>query len=252
MTRLLAPLILIVLLLAAWEAACRALAIPVYLLPAPSAIGAALADGWPLLLASAWNTLSTALVGLALASLLACGLALAVSLNPVIEDAVRPVAVTLQVTPLVAIGPLMTIWAGIEHPQRAVVALAAVAAFFPIFSGALTGLKAVDPDLGRLFDLYGARRTQRLWRLRLPSAVPALLEGHKVAAGLAVVGAVVAEFVAGSGGNQGLAWRILEASNRLQTARVFAALAVLAVLGVALHALMSLAERRLLTWWRGR
>jgi NitT/TauT family transport system permease protein len=250
--RLLAPLILIVLLLAAWEAACRLLAVPVYLLPAPSAIGGALAQGWPVLLVSAWNTLATALIGLGVASILACGLALLVSLNARIEDAVRPVAVTLQVTPLVAIGPLMTIWAGIEHPQRAVVALAAVAAFFPIFSGALTGLKAVDPDLGRLFDLYGARRVQRLWRLRLPSAVPALLEGHKVATGLAVVGAVVAEFVAGSGGSQGLAWRILEASNRLQTARVFAALAVLAVLGVALHGLMSLVERRLLAWWRGR
>jgi len=252
MSRVLAPLILILLLLAAWETACRLLGMPTYLLPAPSAIGAALVEGWPLLLASAWGTLSTALIGLVLASLLACGLALLVSLNPTVEDAVRPIAVTLQVTPLVAIGPLMTIWAGIEHPQRAVIALAGVAAFFPIFSGALTGLKAVDPDLSRLFDLYGARRTQRLWRLRLPSAVPALLEGHKVATGLAVVGAVVAEFVAGSGGNQGLAWRILEASNRLQTARVFAALAVLAVMGVALHGLLSLVERRLLTWWRGR
>jgi NitT/TauT family transport system permease protein len=250
--RLVAPLILIIALLAAWEVACRILAVPVYILPAPSAIGAALAEGWPLLLASAWGTLSTALVGLVLASLLACGLALLVSLNPTLEDAVRPVAVTLQVTPLVAIAPLMTIWAGIEHPQRAVVALAAVAAFFPIFSGALTGLKAVDADLSRLFDLYGARRIQRLWRLRLPSAVPALLEGHKVATGLAVVGAVVAEFVAGSGGAQGLAWRILEASNRLQTARVFAALAVLAVMGVALHAAMTVLERRLLAWWCGR
>ena len=250
--KLLAPLAFIALLLAAWELACRVLNVPVYLLPAPSAIGSAVAQGWPLLLASAWGTLSTALIGLALASLTACGLALLVSLNPVLEDAVRPVAVTLQVTPLVAIGPLMTIWAGIDHPQRAVTALAAVAAFFPIFSGALTGLKAVDPDLARLFDLYGAGRVQRLWRLRLPSAVPALLEGHKVAAGLAVVGAVVAEFVAGSGGVQGLAWRILEASNRLQTARVFAALAVLAALGVALNALMALAERHLLAWWRGR
>lgn len=252
MARLLAPVLFVALLLAAWELACRALHVPVYLLPAPSAIGQALAEGWPMLLASAWSTLSTALIGLLVASVLACGLALLVSLNPAVEDAVRPVAVTLQVTPLVAIGPLMTIWAGIEHPQRAVVALAAVAAFFPIFSGALTGLKAVDPDLARLFDLYGARRVPRLWRLRLPSAMPALMEGHKVATGLAVVGAVVAEFVAGSGGNQGLAWRILEASNRLQTARVFAALVVLAVLGVALHGLMTLAERRLLAWWRGR
>ena len=250
--KLLAPLALIILLLAAWELSCRVLNVPVYLLPAPSAIGAALAQGWPLLLSSAWGTLSTALIGLALASLLACGLALLVSLNPLLEDAIRPVAVILQVTPLLALGPLMTIWAGIDHPQRAVTALAAVAAFFPIFSGALTGLKSVDPDLARLFDLYGAGPVQRLWRLRLPSAVPALLEGHKVAAGLAVVGAVVAEFVAGSGGVQGLAWRLLEASYRLQTARMFAALAVLAVLGVALHGVMALVERRLLAWWWGR
>ena len=169
-----------------------------------------------------------------------------------LEDAVRPIAVTLQVTPLVAIAPLVTIWAGIDHPERAVIGLAAVVAFFPIFSGALTGLKAVDPDLARLFDLYGATPWQRLTRLRLPSAVPALLEGHKVAAGLAVIGAVVAEFVAGSGGAQGLAWRILEAYNRLQTAKVFAALFALAVLGVALHAAMERIERRLLDSWRGR
>lgn len=252
MKRILAPLILVTVLLGGWEIACRVLAVPPYLLPAPSAIGAAFAESWPLLLSSAWATLSTALVALAIASLVACALALAVSLNRFLEDAVRPIAVTLQVTPLVAIAPLVTIWAGIEHPGRAVTGLAAVVAFFPIFSGALTGLKAVDPDLGRLFDLYGATPLQRLIRLRLPSAVPALLEGHKVAAGLAVIGAVVAEFVAGSGGAQGLAWRILEAYNRLQTAKVFAALVALAILGVGLNAAMELLERRLLNTWRGR
>lgn len=248
----LSPLILIGVLLIGWEVACARLAIAPYLLPPPSAIGRALVEGWPLLLASAWGTLSTALLALVMASVLACALAFAVSLSPLMEDAVRPIAVTLQVTPLVAIAPLVTIWAGIDHPERAVIGLAAVVAFFPIFSGALTGLKSVDPDLSRLFDLYDATSFQRLWRLRLPSAVPALLEGHKVAAGLAVIGAVVAEFVAGSGGAQGLAWRILESYNRLQTARVFAALLTLALLGVALHALMELAERRLLAIWRGR
>lgn len=252
MKRLLAPLILIAVLLAGWEIACRALAVPSYLLPTPSGIWEALLASWPLLLASAWATLSTALLALFIASLTACALALAVSLNGLLEDAVRPIAVTLQVTPLVAIAPLVTIWAGIDHPERAVIGLAAVVAFFPIFSGALTGLKAVDPDLSRLFDLYGATPLQRLVRLRLPSAVPALLEGHKVAAGLAVIGAVVAEFVAGSGGAQGLAWRILEAYNRLQTAKVFAALVTLAILGVALHAVMDWVERRLLDTWRGR
>jgi NitT/TauT family transport system permease protein len=250
--RILPPLILIAALLGSWEIACRALAVPPYLLPPPSAVLAALMESWPLLLGSAWATLSTALLALIIASLVACGLALTVSLNTLLEDAVRPIAVTLQVTPLVAIAPLVTIWAGIDHPERAVIGLAAVVAFFPIFSGALAGLKSVDPDLARLFDLYGATPFQRLARLRLPSAVPALLEGHKVAAGMAVIGAVVAEFVAGSGGAQGLAWRILEAYNRLQTAKVFAALAMLAVLGVALHAIMEALERRLLNFWRGR
>jgi NitT/TauT family transport system permease protein len=250
--RVLAPLLLIAVLLGGWELACRVLATPSYLLPTPSAIGAAFLANWALLLGSAWATLSTALLALVIASLVACALALAVSLNSLLEDAVRPIAVTLQVTPLVAIAPLVTIWAGIDHPERAVIGLAAVVAFFPIFSGALTGLKAVDPDLSRLFDLYGATPWQRLVRLRLPSAVPALIEGHKVAAGLAVIGAVVAEFVAGSGGAQGLAWRILEAYNRLQTAKVFAALVTLAVLGVALHAAMEWIERRLLDSWRGR
>lgn len=247
-----APLVFVALLLGAWEAACRASGIAPYLLPPPSAIGASLAEGWPLLAASAWNTLSTALIALAIASAFACSLAVVVSMSDLLERAVQPVVVTLQVTPVVAIAPLVTIWAGLQHPERAVVGLAAVVAFFPIFSGAVAGLKSADPELERLFDLYGAGPVHKLARLRLPSAVPFLLEGHKVAAGLAVIGAVVAEFVAGSGGAQGLAWRILEAGNRLQTARMFAALVVLGAMAAILHALLQLAERRALAWWRGR
>jgi NitT/TauT family transport system permease protein len=249
---LLAPFALIAVLLAAWEAACKALAVPVYLLPPPSAIGAAAIANAPILLASAWTTLSMALLALAAASLIACTVALVVATSPLLEAAVQPLAVTLQVTPVVAIAPLVVIWAGLDHPERAIVTLAALVAFFPIFSGALTGLKAADPDLQRLFDLYGSTRLQRLARLRLPSAVPFLLEGHKVAAGLAVIGAVVAEFVAGSGGAQGLAWRILEAANRLQTAKMFAALLVLALMGATLYALLQVVERALLRRWRGR
>ncbi len=248
----LAPLLLIAVLLGAWELACRALAIPSYRLPPPSEIAVATAQNLPLLLSAAWNTLAMALIALVFASLIACALALAVALNPLLERAVQPLATTLQVTPIVAIAPLVVIWAGLEHPQRAVVVLALVVAFFPIFSGAVTGLKAADPDLERLFDLYGAGRAQKLLRLRLPSAVPFLLEGHKVAAGLALVGAVVAEFVAGTGGAQGLAWRILEAEHRLETAKMFAALLVLALMGVALYAALQIAERVILRRWRGR
>lgn len=250
--QLLAPVALILVLLAGWEIAVRALAVPAYFLPGPIAIGKALAADLPALLRSAWNTLAMALLALLAASLLAQALAFTVALSPMLERAVRPLAVVLQVTPVVALAPLVLIWAGLDHPGRAIIALAAVVAFFPIFSGALTGLKAADPDLERVFDLYGASRLQRLVRLRLPSAVPFLLEGHKVAAGLAVIGAVVAEFVAGSGGAQGLAWRILEAGNRLQTARMFAALVMLGILGAVLHAALEAAEKAGLNWWRGR
>ena len=249
---LLAPIVLIALILGAWEAACRLLDLPAYFLPSPSAIAGAAAANAPVLLHSAWNTLSMALVALVISSAVAMGLALAVAPSLLLESAVRPIAVALQVTPIVAVAPQAVIWAGLDHPERAVVGLAAVVAFFPIFSGALTGLRSADPDLERLFDLYGATRSQRLFRLRLPSAAPFILEGHKVAAGLAVVGAVVAEFVAGSGSAQGLAWRILEAANRLQIAKEFAAVLVLGIMGVGLHALLHAGERAILSRWRGR
>lgn len=249
---ILAPLALVVLLLAGWEIACRVLAVPVYLLPAPSAVWTSLVQDWHALAAAAWTTLSMALIALAVASVCACTLAVLGGLSPLIEKAIQPVAVTIQVTPVIAIAPLVMIWTGLDHPERAIIVLATIVAFFPIYSGAATGLRAADPDLKRLFDLYEASRWQRLVRLRLPSAIPALVEGHKVATALAVIGAVVAEFVAGSGGAQGLAWRIIESANRLQTARVFAALVTLAVMAALLYAAVDILERRILAWWRGR
>ena len=252
LVELLAPAVLIAVLLGAWEFACRAWAVPTYFLAPPSAIGASLVADAPSLMKAAWYTVSNALMALLIASLLAQALALTVTLSPILERAVQPLTVVLQVTPVIAIAPLVNIWAGTDHPDRAIVALATIVAFFPIYSGAVTGLRAVDPDLMRLFDLYGASRLQRLARLRAPSAVPFILEGHKVAAGLAIVGAVVAEFVAGSGKVQGLAWRILDAGYRLQTARMFAALFVLGAMGAVLYAALQAAERAGLRWWRGR
>jgi NitT/TauT family transport system permease protein len=248
----LAPILLVAVLLGLWETACRLTGVPAYFLPAPSAVAAAMAQDWALLLASAWKTLSTALLALAFASLIACSLALIISTNRLLEKAVQPLAVALQVTPVVAIAPQVVIWAGLAHPDRAIISLAVIVAFFPIFSGALTGLKSTDPDLERLFDLYGARPWQKLLRLRIPSATPFVLEGHKVAGGLAVIGAVVAEFVAGSGGSQGLAWRILESSNRLQTAKTFAAVIVLSLMGALLHAVLQASEQAILRRFRGR
>lgn len=243
MNRLLPPLLLTVLLLTGWELACRLLHVPPWFLPPPSAVATALIERAPLLAASAGATFWMALQALALATLLGGGLALVVSLSRPAEQAVRPLAVALQVTPVVAIAPLVMIWAGLDHADRAVVALATTVAFFPVFSGVLTGLKSADPDLERLFDLYSASPVQRLIRLRLPAALPFVLEGLRVAAGLAVIGAVVAEFVSGSGATQGLAWRLLEAGNRLRTADMLAALACLMVMGLLLNAAVGRLER---------
>ena len=240
------PILLIALLLAAWEASCRLLHVPTYFLPPPSDVAVALVRRAPVLSASAFQTFSMAVQALIVATALGGGLAVAVSLSGAAERAVRPLAIALQVTPIVAIAPLVVIWAGLDNAQLAVISLAAAAAFVPLFSGVLTGLKSADPDLERLFDLYGANRFQRLARLRLPAALPFALEGLRVAAGLAVIGAVVAEFVSGSGAAQGLAWRLLEAGNRLRTAELLAALVWLALLGLLLNGGVALLSRRIL------
>lgn len=244
MTRLLPPALLIGALIVIWEISCRLLDVPIYFLPPPSAVLASLIERAPVLAGSAWQTFRMALSALFVSSVLGGGLALLVSMNRAAENAVRPLAIALQVTPVVAIAPLVVIWAGLDHPDRAVIALAAAVAFFPLFSGALTGLHSADPDLERLFDLYDATPLQRLWRLRIPSALPFALEGLRVATGLSVIGAVVAEFVSGSGASQGLAWRLLEAGNRLRTADMLAALVWLMAMGLALNALVGWAERR--------
>ncbi|ADL00531.1 ABC transporter permease [Brevundimonas subvibrioides] len=246
LTDALPALLLIALLLAVWEAACRLMEVPVYFLPPPSAVVLALIDNAPVLAGSAAQTFWMAFKALMVAVVLGGGLAVAVSLSSTAERAVAPLAVTLQVTPVVAIAPLVLIWAGLDHADRAVTALAAAVAFFPVFSGVLTGLKSADPDLERLFDLHGASALQRLWRLRLPSALPFMLEGIRVAAGLSIVGAVVAEFVSGSGATQGLAWRLLEAGNRLRTPDLLAALLCLAAMGLALNAVTTTIQRRIL------
>lgn len=231
-------------ILGAWEAAARLTDAPEYLLPAPTAILRALIQGWSTLIPAAGITLGLALTALAVATVI--GLALAITFRhvTVLERAFGPFALILQATPVVAIAPLVVIWTGVENPRRAIVVLAVIVAFFPVFANALAGLKSVDPGLDRLFSLYRASPWQRVLRLEIPSMAPTLLAGLRTAAGLSLVGAVVGEFVAGTGATGGLAWRILEAGNRLQTPTMFAALLLLAAMGVALNALVDWAERR--------
>jgi NitT/TauT family transport system permease protein len=250
-TAIAAPTLFLALLLGLWEGLCRLLRVETYFLPTPSEIAVALVQNAPLLFISAWRTLQTALTAFVITSLLAGVSALAAASGRVVEDSFRPIAVILQVTPIIALAPLFQIWAGIDHPAAAVVSLACVAAFFPIYSGVLAGLSSADPALERLFDLYEASGWQKLLRLRVPSAVPQALEGLKVGLGLALTGAVIGEISASAGGQEGLAWRILEAAHRMETARSFAALAALAMIAGVLHLIFRLVERRALAWWRG-
>ena len=250
-TAMLAPTLTVALLLGAWQVLCWLLKVPVYFLPEPSEIALSLVQNGPLLFVSAWRTLQTALTAFVVVGILASISALAAASERIVEDSFRPIAMILQVTPVVALAPLFQIWAGIDHPAGAVVALACVAAFFPIYSGALAGLNSADPALERLFDLYGATRWQKLLRLRVPSAVPQTLEGLKVGLGLALVGSVFGEMSAGGGGAEGLAWRIAEAAHRMETARSFAALTALILIAGLVNIVFRLLEKRALAWWRG-
>ncbi|HWM61849.1 MAG TPA: ABC transporter permease [Rhizomicrobium sp.] len=238
------PVLLAALLLGAWEWAVAHWQVPPYVLPAPSAIARAFADNFTSLMASLVSTLTVTLEAFAAACLLGVATAIGFSQSRLLERTLYPYAVILQVTPVVAIAPLILIWVGFERINLALVIIATLVAFFPILAGATLGLKSADFNLIDLTRLYGASRAQILWRIRLPGALPYLLSGMKTAGGLALIGAVVAEFVAGSGTATGLAWRIVESGNRLEIATLFAALALLAATGVLIFAALSLLE-----WW---
>jgi NitT/TauT family transport system permease protein len=243
------PALVAIAVLGFWEWAVAAFEISKFLLPAPSAIWQALIENAGSLAESAWVTIRITVEAFVIALALGVSLAVVFSQSPLIERALYPYAVTLQVTPIVAIAPLVMIWVGLDNAERAVLVLATMVAFFPILANTTLGLKSVDPQLHELFDLYGATRWQRLVRLQFPAALPLMLAGMKVAGGLALIGAVVAEFAAGSGTSTGLAWRIAEAGNRLETAKAFAALAILSAIGILIFALLTALERQLLRKW---
>jgi NitT/TauT family transport system permease protein len=229
-----APYLFGLLALALWQAAVWLADVPVYQLPGPIAIvGAFLADPAGLL-RSLVSTLTVTFAALIVAAVLGVAMAVAMSASRLAQAAIQPWAVALQVTPLPAIAPLVIIWVG--DPFVALVVCATIVAFFPLFANTATGLESAAPELNDLFKLYGAGRRQTLTLLRLPAALPYFLSGLRISGGLALVGAVVAELVAGSGGfASGLAYRILEASFRLEMPRMFAALVLLAVAGIVLN-----------------
>ena len=243
-----APLAVGVLFLAAWEAVVRWNDIPPYVLPSPLVIAEALWRDGPSLLGSLAVTLRITAAALLAATVLGGALAVLFAQSRLLEISLFPYAVILQVTPVVAIAPLIIIW--VNDTFVALLVCAWLVAFFPIVANTTLGLNSADRNLVELFRLYGASRWQTLRYLRLPSALPYFLAGVRISGGLALIGAVVAEFVAGTGGTEtGLAYRILEAGYRLQIPRLFAALILLSATGIAIFAALSWLTRRLIGHW---
>jgi NitT/TauT family transport system permease protein len=246
-SRIALPMLTLALGVAAWDLLVRLKDIPPYILPSPDLVAATIVSDWPLLWNSLLATLATTFYGLALALAGGVGLAILFNQSRLIEHSLYPYAVILQVTPVVAVAPLLLIYL----PQEAAVLVCAwIVAFFPILANTTLGLNSVDRNLVDLFDIYGASRLKVLTRLKLPAALPYMLGGLRIAGGLSLVGAVVAEIAAGSAGaGSGLAYRIAESAYRLNIARMFAALILLSITGIAIFFALSLVSYLLLRRW---
>ncbi len=245
---ILAPIAIGILALVGWEVLVRVREIPHYILPGPVLIGQTLIADWATLSTSLWITLRITFAALLAAVIVGVALAIVFTQSKWLELSLFPYAVVLQVTPIVAIAPLIIIWIG--DINLSLLVCAWIVAFFPILSNTILGLSSADHNLVDLFRLYGASRWQTLRYLRLPSALPYFLGGLKISGGLALIGAVVAEFVAGTGGNaSGLAYRILESSYNLKIPRMFAALFLISSAGIAIFLVTSWISHRLLHRW---
>ena len=242
------PAIVMILALWGWHGVVAANEIPHYILPGPGLVWESLVTDWGMLMDAAWLTFRITVMALALAVLGGAGLAILFNQSKMVEMSLYPYAVILQVTPVVAIAPLIFIY--VESKIAGMLICAWIVAFFPVLSSTTLGLNSVDHNLRDLFKIYGANRWQRLMMLQIPSALPYFLGGLKIAGGLSLIGAVVAELVAGTGGiGSGLAFRIQEAGYRLNIARMFAALALVAAMGVFIFAALSMLSHLMLRKW---
>lgn len=243
-----APVAVACVALALWQALVAYYEVPAYLVPSPLRVAQTMWTDRVLLASSLVVTLSIALTALALAVVAGVAVALLFAQSRVIEASLFPYAILLQVTPIVAIAPLIIIW--VQDTRVALVLCATVVAIFPIISNTTLGLRSVDPGLADLFRMSRATRWQTLARLRVPGALPSFFAGLRIAGGLSLIGAVVAEFVAGTGGSgAGLAYQILLAGIQLNIPRLFAALVLIALAGVAIFAATSGLARLCLSRW---
>jgi NitT/TauT family transport system permease protein len=246
--RIVYPLVVALVLLLVWEGGVRYFNIPAFLIPSPSLTIKTLFTDWHLLGGALYTTLKITVLAFIVSVVLGTAIAFAFVQNKLIETAFFPYAVLLQVTPIVAIAPLIIIW--VKNPTASLVICATIVALFPIIANTTLGLRSVNPGLMAYFKLNRASRWKTLIRLRVPSALPYFFGGLRISSGLALIGAVVAEFVAGTGGTgTGLAYQILQSGYQLNIPRMFAALVLITLTGVVLFALMSWFSKLALGHW---
>ncbi len=246
--RIILPAVIGTLALIAWDLTVRLNEIPHYILPGPGLVLESLIEDWDTLFGSLLVTLRITFSALLIAIVGGVGLAVLFSLSPWIERSFYPFAVILQVTPVISIAPLILIY--VDDTLTAQLICAWIVAFFPILANTTLGLKSADHNLTDLYRLYGASRWQTLRHLRLPSAMPYFLGGLRIAGGLSLIGAIVAEFAAGTAGaGSGLAYRILEAGYRLNIPRMFAALILISITGILIFLFFSILSHLLLRTW---
>lgn len=246
--RIVAPLAVGVIVLVVWHVLVTAYNVPKYLVPSPVLVGQTLVEDWELLSRSLMVTLKITFFAFFCATIAGTLVAFLFVQSRWVEMSFFPYAVLLQVTPIVAIAPLLIIW--VKDTQIALTLCASIVAVFPIISNTTLGLRSVNPGLANLFRMNRATRMQTLLRLRIPSAAPYFFGGLRISSGLSLIGAVVAEFVAGTGGHgAGLAYQILQAGFQLNIPRLFAALFLITVTGVLLFMLMVWLSRLALGGW---
>jgi NitT/TauT family transport system permease protein len=238
------PIVPLVVVLVLAELVVRLGVVPAYLLPPPSKVWASLRKDWPELSAGVMNTAIGSLVGFVLSAVLGVAIAVALSSSRWVQRAFYPYAVFFQTVPIIAIAPLLVIWLGYGRPTA--IASAFIASVFPVIANALAGLRSTDPALRDLFRLYGASPADTLWKLRLPFALPNILTGLRIAGGLAVIGSIVGEFIGGPGS---LGDVITSAIAQQRNEKVFAAVLLASLLGLALFGAISLASYFALRHW---
>ena len=243
------PIVALIIIFIIWEFLVNLFSIQLYILPAPTDIFLSLNDNLSELLLATLNTLKITLFAFLIATLIAIGLAIIFSLSKILEISLYPITVIFQVTPVVAIAPLVIIWVGLDNAEIAILILSVIVAFFPVLANTNLGFRSVDKNLKELFLINRASKWQTLTKLNLPYATPYILTGMKTSIGLALIGTVVAEFVAGTGSSAGLSWIIIESGNRLDIAKLFSALLLLVLSGIFLFLIMSTIEYSILRRW---